>query len=136
MNKPVAVMRFWAAIDLLVTGLLALPLTALWFIATLYQVNGWFGGSTLPPSFDPVHLLFVCLMGGLGVLWALVRLCQPVIFLGRADGLARLWVSGLIAYFVFVEAAPLALVLFIVTELLGAVHQLWALRGHDAQSMQ
>lgn len=131
MSKQAKVMRCWAGMDLLVTGLLALPATALWFVATIYEVNGWLGGSALPPPFDPLHLLFVCLMGGLGVLWALVRLYRPLAFLGRADGLARLWVSAVIAYFVLVEAAPLAMSLFIATELLGAVHQLWVLRGDD-----
>lgn len=129
MSSPSGVMRLWAAIDLAVTGVLALPPTALWFIETLYQLNGLLGNTAEAPAFAPVQLLFVCLMGGLGVLWALVRLLRPQPFLGRADGWARLWVAGLLAWFVFAVGAPVVLSLFIATELLGAMHQLWRLRG-------
>lgn len=121
-------MRFWAGFDLLVTGILALPPTALWFIATLYQLNGMLGGSASPPPFAPVHLLFLCLMGGLGVVWALARIFRPQRFLGLMDGWARLWVGGLIAWFVWGAGAPVALGLFVVTEFVGGLHQLWVLR--------
>lgn len=130
--NSVAVMRFWAGLDLLVTGILALPPTALWFITSLYALNGWLGGTASPPPFDPLHLLFVCLMGGLGVLWALVRLANPLRFLGRADAVARLWVAGLLGYFVVGQNAPVVLALFIATEVLGALHQLWILRRAPA----
>lgn len=127
-----AVIRCWAGIDLLVTGLLALPPTALWFIATLYQFNGLLGETASPPPFAAVHLLFVCLMGALGVLWAVVRLLRPEPFLGRADAWARLWVAGMIAYFILGAQAPVILTAFIATEVLGGLHQLWTLRpGQD-----
>lgn len=125
--------RMWAGLDLVVTLLLALPPTALWFIATLYQINGLLGASASPPPFTPLHLLFVCLMGGLGVLWALVRILRPMLFLGRADAWARLWVAGLIIYFIVVNEAPVALYLFVASELLGACHQLWVLRSGRAE---
>lgn len=132
MNQAVGVMRFWAGLDFLVTGILALPPTALWFIALLYQVNGQLGGSGSPPPFGAVHLLFVCLMGGLGVVWALARLLRPQRFLGLVDGWARLWVAGLLAWFIWIAGAPLVLGLFVFTELAGAAHQLWVLRKADA----
>lgn len=128
MTNPVSVMRFWAGLDLVITAILALPPTALWFIATLFEINGLLGGSGSPPPFAPVHLLFVCLMGGLGVLWALARLLRPQRFLGLMDGWARLWVAGLLAWFIWVAGAPVALGLFILTELVGSAHQLWVLR--------
>lgn len=129
---PTTVIRCWAGLDLLVTGLLALPPTALWFIATLYQFNGLLGEAASPPPFAPVHLLFVCLMGTLGVLWAVIRLLRPEPIHGRADAWARLWVAGLIAYFIFGAGAPMILTAFIATEALGSLHQFWALRpGQD-----
>ncbi|MGB1580591.1 MAG: hypothetical protein ACPHER_03690 [Nevskiales bacterium] len=123
------VIRAWAGLDLLVTAVLALPPTALWFIDMLYQVNGLLGATASPPTFAAVHLLFVCLMGGLGVVWAMARLTRPSAFLGRLDGWARLWVAGLILYFILTAHAPLALYLFVASELLGGLHQLWVLRG-------
>ena len=75
-----------------------------------------------------MHWLFVCLMGGLGVAWAVARLVEPVRTLGLVDAVARLWVGALIAYFVLARGAPTVLLLFVATELGGALHQSWVLR--------
>lgn len=123
------IVRGWAVLDLVITALLAVPPLAVVFVNILYALNGHLGGVSARPPFEPVHWLFVCLMGALGVTWAAARILLPMRLLGRVDGIARLWVGALIAYFVFVRGAPPVLLAFLVTELAGALHQLWSLRS-------
>jgi len=123
------VIRGWAALDLVFCALFALPPLAALLLDVLYSLNGRLGGVFVAPPFEPVHWLFVCLVGGLGVTWAAARILLPMRLLGRIDGIARLWVCALIAYFVFVRGAPPVLLAFLVTELAGALHQLWSLRS-------
>jgi hypothetical protein len=122
------VIRGWAALDLVVTAMLALPPLAALFVRLLYALNGRLGGVSASPPFDPAHWLFVCLAGALGVVWAIARMVEPVRPLGVIDAFARLWVSALIAWFVLARGAPPVLLVFLATELGGALHQLWALR--------
>lgn len=123
------VVRGWAVLDLVITALLAIPPLAGVFVNVLYALNGYLGGVSARPPFEPVHWLFVCLAGGLGVTWAVARIALPMRLLGRIDGVARLWVGALLAYFVFARGAPPVLLAFLVTELAGALHQLWSLRN-------
>ena len=120
--------RGWAALDLVVTAMLALPPLAALFVRLLYALNGRLGGVSTSPPFDPTHWLFVCLAGALGVAWAIARWVEPVRPLGMIDAVARLWVSALIAWFVLARGAPPVLLAFLVTEVAGALHQFWALR--------
>jgi hypothetical protein len=122
------VIRGWAVLDLTVSALFALPPLAALLLDVLYSLNGRLGGVSVAPPFEPVHWLFVCLMGGLGVVWAVARIVEPMRKLGLIDAAARLWVAALIAYFVFVRGAPVVLLLFVATELGGALHQSWLLR--------
>lgn len=122
------VIRGWAALDLVLCASFAVPPLAVLFVSLLYALNGLLGGVSAAPPFEPVHWLFVCLMGGLGVAWAIARIVQPVRPLGVIDAVARLWVGALIAYFVLARGAPPVLLAFLATELGGALHQLWALR--------
>ena len=132
MNRKI--IRGWAAFDLSITGLLALPFTAEIFVVVLYAINGLLGGSETPPPFQAIHWLFVCFTGGLGVLWALARLFQPSAFLSKADVFARLWMTCLLLYFIFVRHAAVALLLFVASELIGALHQLWSLQRAATKS--
>jgi hypothetical protein len=122
------VIRGWAVLDLTVSALFALPPLAALLLDVLYSLNGRLGGVSVAPPFEPVHWLFVCLMGGLGVVWAVARIVEPMRKLGLIDAAARLWVAVLIAYFVFARGAPVVLLLFVATELGGALHQSWLLR--------
>jgi hypothetical protein len=122
------VIRGWAALDLAVSAMFALPPLAALLLRLLYSLNGRLGGASVAPPFEAVHWLFVCLMGGLGVVWAVARLVEPVRTLGLIDAVARLWVGALIAYFVFARGAPTVLLLFVATEIGGALHQSWVLR--------
>jgi len=115
--------RFWAAGDLIVTGLLVFPPVATWFLQILLDINAWFGGQSGPQALSSFGLLFVCITGTLGVVWAIARLVRPTWWLGMIDAVARLWVGGLIVYFVFAHDVPGILLLFVLSEWAGALHQ-------------
>jgi hypothetical protein len=130
MSSPESrVVRGWAALDLVVCSLFVLPPIAELFLRVLFAVNGRLGGTASLPPFEPLHWLFVCLAGALGVAWATARLLTPLRVLGRVDAFARLWVSALILYLVFVAGAPPVLLAFVAIELGGALHQFWSLRS-------
>jgi hypothetical protein len=118
--------RFWAWVDSSVTWTLALPPMAEVFIRTLYRINGWIGGESIAPAFLPVQLFFVSLSGVLISLWVLARLLHPAPLFALLDGWGRVAVSALLIYFVFVTGAPKVLLLFVITEMAGAIAQLRA----------
>jgi hypothetical protein len=134
MARQAAVIRAWAWLDLAVTALMAVPPLAMLFVQVLYVLNGKLGGAVAPPQFTSAHWFFVCLAGVLGVAWALARILQPLRPLGIIDAFARLAVSALILYFVLVRDAPVVLLVFLVSELLGAGHQFWALRRRASRA--
>jgi hypothetical protein len=129
------VIRAWAAFDLVVTGLLALPFTARVCVHALYALEAaLFGAAPAVPALPAVAWLFVSLAGALGVLWALVRLARPEPWLGRADAIARCGVAALIAGYVAGGAVPRALLAFVATELLGAAAQAISLARPSAHA--
>jgi hypothetical protein len=116
--------RLWAWVDSSVTWTLAIPPMAKVFISTLYRINGWIGGESVAPAFLPVQLFFVSLSGVLISLWVLARLLHPAPVFALLDGWGRVAVSALLIFFVLVAGAPRVLLLFVVTEMAGAIGQL------------
>ncbi len=116
--------RFWALVDSSVSYTLALPPLAEHFVSMLYYVNGKLGGSSATPTLTPVGMFFVCLSGSLIALWCVARYVKPIGVFALIDGWGRVWISLLIVWFVTVESAPRVLLIFIVTEMLGAFAQL------------
>ncbi len=116
--------RFWAIVDSSVSYTLALPPLAEHFISLLYSINGKLGGSTVAPAFTPLEMFFVCLSGSLVGIWCIARYLKPIGVFALIDGWGRVWISLLIVWFVAVEGAPRVLLLFVVTEMIGAVAQL------------
>jgi len=127
------VIRTFAAFDLVVTGALALPVTGHGFVELLYRVNGFLGGVSAPPYFDSIHWLFVSLAGVLGVLWALGRILQPTPLLAHLDAAGRIAVALWILRYVLASTAPGVLLLFVGTEVAGAIFQERALREPAAR---
>ena len=126
------VIRGCATLDLVVTGLMALPPTAGMFVDVLYRANGWLGGDAVAPPFVAVQWMFVHLAGALGVLWAIARIVQPTRFLGLADAVGRACVGGLILWHVVAGGAPPVLLAFVATEWLGTLLQWVVLRTRAA----
>ena len=118
----------WA--DLAVTLPFALPFIAEAVIALIYVLDRWLGFGTPAILFEmgPLAMMFVHIMGVLGVVWALARLRIPSLLLARTDALARLAVAGLILY-AMTEGATPVLWLFAATEIGGSAVQFVALRG-------
>lgn len=122
------VVRFCAGFDLFVTGLLALPFSAPVFVNTLYALDRALGGSLATPDLTPLGWFFTHLAGVLGVLWAVVRLMRPEVWLARADALGRCAVAALIAWQLSARDLPGLLWAFAATELAGAAAQAWVTR--------
>lgn len=116
--------RFWALVDTAVSYPLALPPMAEHFLSALYFLNGKLGGDAQAPAFEPMQLFFVSLSGSLVAMWCLARYLKPIGLFALIDGWGRVWVSLLIVYFVAVEGAPRVLLVFIVSEMAGAISQL------------
>lgn len=135
-RRTIKIVRAWAALDLLITGLLVLPPVAEWLIELLLQINDWFGGQAMLKDITGLGMLFVCITGALGMVWAIARLLTPTWRLGAIDATARLWVGGLIVYFIFARGAPGILLLFVITEWAGGVHQGLRLIRADRQPRQ
>ena len=115
--------RFWAGFDLAVTSMLATPPTAGLVVGLTFHLSG----REVPADFESGGRFFVCLAGTLGVIWAIARLKDPRRPLVQMDIVGRIYVASLIGVFVWIYAAPNALLLFTLTELMGAGHQAWTL---------
>jgi hypothetical protein len=136
-HVPAATVRFWAWVDSGVTWMLAFPPAAKRFISGLYAVNGWLGGSAVPPPFEPIHWLFVSLTGSLVSIWVAIRLLHPIGLMAVVDGFGRIWIVGVLVWFIVVLGAPPVLWLFVLTEGVGGVAQLRAaLRFSDFRAVQ
>lgn len=120
--RAVALVRAFAALDLLVTFPLALPGWANVSFDLLYRTTELVGPVGLRFPFSELSWFFVHLAGVLGVLWALVRLATPIRFLAALDAIGRCAVSVLLVR-ALQHGAPAALWLFVATELVGAVVQ-------------
>lgn len=117
----------WA--DLAVTLPFALPFIADAMIVLIYGIDRSLGFSTPAFLFEmgPLAMMFVHIMGVLGVVWALARLRGASPDLARIDAFARIAVAVLIVYAVMQGATPV-LWLFVATEIAGSVVEFMALR--------
>ena len=122
--NPMQIIRAVAALDLVVTAMLAITPLARVFVKLMYR----FDEMSAVPAIPPIGWLFINLAGILGVLWALVRIAFPLRELAIADAVARCVVAVWIVFYVLVEAVPYALFLFVATEVVGAGLQWVAIR--------
>lgn len=118
-----------AGLDLAVTLPFALPFIAEALIVGIYLLDGLLGFGTPALYFEtgPFGMMFVHIMGVLGVVWAIARLRAASAGLARMDAIARLAVAALIVYAIASGATPL-LWLFVATEIGGSALQFHALR--------
>jgi len=117
--NPKRTIRILAGFDLAITGLLALPWTAVLFLDGISRLDGLAGFGTSEAVIGALALFFINLAGVLGVLWAAVRLRAPSLELARMDAIGRVVVSALII-FAIAEGATPVLGVFVVSELIGA----------------
>ncbi|HEU4776251.1 MAG TPA: hypothetical protein VFS95_05455 [Telluria sp.] len=110
-----------ALYDLLVTAPFATPWSFAAARSQLSAINVWLGGVALP-AFAPFHVLFVCLLGSVVLVWSALRLADPQLRFGRYDGAARMLFASWMAWALVQTGAPL-LWLFIVPEFCWGVAQ-------------
>ena len=115
-----------AAYDLVVTAPFATPWSLALAIGHLGGVNQALGGQPLP-TFEPMQMLFVLLMGSIVMVWSVLRLRGPTQQLGRYDAAGRLLFSLWMAWAWSQTEAPV-LLLFLLPEISWAVAQLWCVR--------
>lgn len=115
--------RLWAGLDLLTGALMAFPPVALAFLGLLYSINNMFGSHHQIADFPALGLMLMSMAGALIMVWALARLLQPHRQLAMIDTLARFWVGGLIGWFVLFEGVPPVILIFVITEWAGGIHQ-------------
>lgn len=125
------VFRFWAGTDLAVGLVLLLPPVAFFVLELLFSLERAMGGSGHATDSGALGLLLLCMLGGLIVTWAVARLYLPHPRLALIDATARLWVGGLILWFVVFHAVPSVVLVFVISEWLGGIHQAFALRKRD-----
>lgn len=115
--------RFFAGLDLLVTGLFVLPLTAQPVLDLIFWLHARFIAPEAAPEIGGAAMAFINIMGVIGVIWALARLKMPLALLARLDGAGRLAVAALLLWHIAGGLSPI-FGLFAVTELAGAIFQL------------
>lgn len=118
------VIRGVAWLDMTITLPFALPFIAEALISFLRFADSLLGFATPAATFElgPFAMMFVHIMGALGVVWALARIRSPLPELARIDAIARLAVALLIIFAIAQGATPL-LSLFVLTEIVGCMSQ-------------
>lgn len=123
---PVKTVRFWAWLDTSVTWMPAIPPLSIYFINGLFWMNGLLGGTAQAPVFEPIHLMFVSLMGSLVTLWCVVRIVYAQSWMAVVDGWGRLWIGATLVWIIVAMGGPPVLWMFVFTEWIGAFAQLRA----------
>lgn len=124
-----ATLRRVAMLDVFLTLPFAIPLVAERVVLVLLDLDDRLGLATPAPRLDPLALLFMNLMGVLAVLWNWARVKARTTDLAAMDVPARCVVAALILFYVAVMRVTPVLLLFVATEIAGAVVQHRALRG-------
>ncbi|MEU3838764.1 hypothetical protein AB0E88_01800 [Streptomyces sp. NPDC028635] len=126
------VVRTSAWYDLVVTAGFATP----WTYALVHDALSTLGDATglgTLPALDPIEILYANLMGSVVVVWALLRITEPLPVHGLFDGIARALFAAWQAY-ALAHGAPRWLWLFFVAEVAFGVVQLvpwWRARRTD-----
>ncbi len=118
--RAASAVRVAAWLDLAATAPLAVPGLEAWWLRLLLSGGGWW---TLPPSWSlsASGLMLAQLSGVFGICWNGARACWPGDRrLVTIDGVARIAVAGLLLRFHALGGPP-SLLVFVVTELCGAV---------------
>jgi len=119
--NPLRWIRAVAVFDLAVTLPLAIPLLSDVWVALLLSGFGVTGQASQWLPLPLSTSIFAVLAGLLAVLWNGCRAWQPGLgLLVRADVCGRVAVAAALLYFLLVQGAPVALWLFVASELIGA----------------
>lgn len=122
-STPLRIVRASAIYDAVVTTGFALPWLAAATFGTLGSIHRELDlTGSLPDADDPFTVLFAGLMGGLVLVWSVVRIIRPTLLVGAADTVARaLFCLGMVV--ALTEGASTVIVGFLVPEVLWGVVQ-------------
>ena len=125
------IQKLWAKIDFMIVFPMAIPPIADLVLQMLAAANTlWLNGAL---DYKLPDLLGLSLMAVLAVIWALARLNINSSMLMRLDIFGRTYIAALIIYAcIFMNYAPVLLI-FVITELVGAAHQGWNSRHQPTQ---
>ncbi len=120
--------RLFAWIDLPIVTVMAIPGLSHALVGLIDAIDALLGPGHGVGAWSPMAYLFLNVAGVLGVLWALIRLTQPGnLTLVRLDAWGRLAVTALVVGYVATGAVTPVLLVFLVSELVGAAFEFRAL---------
>jgi hypothetical protein len=122
-NTYQKIVRSSAIYDVIVTSLFAFPIIAAFKIGLFQKVHIGLQLSGSFPAFEPMHLLFVNLMGCIVTLWSVLRIYNPIALYGLADAVGRLLFSGAMAFYLFAADVSTLIWFFLVPEILWGILQ-------------
>lgn len=127
-NQNRTIVRTSAIYDLAATAGFATPWTAQPTLDLIFSISRSLGLPANVAPFDPLHMLFVNLMGSVVVVWSLVRMASPTQTLGRFDALARALFTAWQLWAVM-RGGPLVILAFTAFEIAFGIAQLMPVRS-------
>lgn len=120
-----SIVKSSAIYDLIFTFAFAIPGLALLKIEFLFNLHHKLGYTGSFPTFEPMHLFFVHLLGVVVIVWSVLRVKHPHPLLGLYDAYARFGFSAIMAYILFYQQGTELLWFFLIPEFIWGVYQLY-----------
>jgi len=122
-SKYQSVIKSSAIYDLVFTFAFAIPGLALLKINLLFDAHSGFNLLGSFPTFEPVHLMFVNLLGVIVTIWSVLRIRHPEPIFGLYDAYARFGFSLIMAVTLFYYQGTELILFFLIPEFLWGVYQ-------------
>ncbi len=119
------IVRTSAIYDVLMTFGYAFPILAVLNINFVSSLHEGLSLSGTIPGFEPLHLFFVNLMGGIVLVWSALRIYKPEPLLGLFDSYARFLFSFNMFYYAYFYDVTSIIWFMLIPELAWGVLQLW-----------
>lgn len=119
------IVRASAWYDWIVTAPFAFPVIVGWHVSLLTRLHQFLGLTGNIPTFEPLHLFFINLMGSIVIVWSTLRIFRPDPLLGLYDGFARVLFSAWMYYYLIVWGVTGLLWFLVIPESLWGAVQLY-----------
>ncbi|ROV58964.1 hypothetical protein EGH82_15900 [Vibrio ponticus] len=105
-------------------------------IDLIYQAHYGFELAGTVPSFSPFHLMFVNLMASISIVWAVIRVANPIALYAWYDTATRVVIALLMLVYLFGYGVTPMIWLFVVAEIAWAVLQIngYLYKNNDTSS--
>jgi hypothetical protein len=128
MSAATKLIRGVAIYDIVATAGLAVPGLSALTLGLFRQLHVSLGLAGDFPEFAPMHHMFVNCVGIVVIAFSLIRIRTPVRFPTLCDSGARLAVAATILFHTYVGGMSPVFLVFVFSELVGLLINLWALR--------